>query len=83
MAGLLSGYQSQVEQLESYDAIFKALRAIKPLIRNDAGLNETIATSVEVALQSLMKDLESFTVANDKENFGSAKSFQKQLFPLD
>ena len=65
--------------MQTYDAIFKALRAVKPLVASEPHLVDTIATSVEVALQNLMKDLNTFTAS---ETEMGKKTFTEEYFPL-
>ena len=73
-----SSLEAQIERLSTYDAIFRALRAVKPLVSNDGELLQTIAASVEVAMANLMQDINKFSGTDSRE-----LSFAKEQFPLD
>ena len=76
--GGYSGLDAQVDRLSTYDTVFRALRAVKPLVSKDSELRETIAASVEVALANLIRDINRFSGRPSKE-----LSFAREQFPLD
>lgn len=53
---------------------------MKPLVSSEPHLLDTIATSVEVALQNLMQDMNSFSINTDDQ---VSSTFKREIFPLD